>query len=345
LIGSVSHHPLRRFALPGAALGLVLLYGTGGYLLIERWTLLDAFYMSVITITTVGYQEVHPLSPAGRLFTITVIAAGITSVLYALGVFIEVLSEGYLGVYRRERQMQRSIGALRDHFIVCGYGRTGSQIVREFERERVPYIAIDDNPEAVARLRNEGRLYIEADAASEEALKVAGIERARGLISAIDSDERAVYLTLAARALNPQLYILSRAGQSESARRLELAGAHRVVSPYEMAGRQLAELAIRPAVVDLMMTIHHGQADIAVEELLVSPACPAIGKTLVEADLVSGSTARLLALRRADGSLYINPEGDLVLQEDDLIIALGTPDELALTAALVQERHRATSKV
>ncbi len=329
-------HPLRRFRLAGALLGVVLLYGVIGYVVIAHWGLLDAIYMTVITISTVGYVEVHALSPAGRVFTITLIAGGVATVVYAIGLFAEALSDGQFAHYRRQRQMDRQISALRAHVIICGYGRIGTQIVQELEQAGVPYVVLEQNPEALGRLRREGRLYIEGDAAAEDVLCAAGIARARSLIAAVDSDERAVYITLTARALQPTLYILSRAGQPASIRRLELAGASRVVSPYRMAGRRLAELALRPALVDVMDTLHHGTADIAVEELLVGPGSRALGQRLAATGLLNGGGARLLALRRKDGRLYVNPDGDLIVEEDDLLVTLGTVEQLARTADLVR---------
>ncbi len=204
-------------------------------------------------------------------------------------------------------------------------------------------MVIDNNPEAVGRLRGEDRLHVDGDAASEDVLKQAGIERARCLISAVDSDERAVYVVLAARALASKLYLVARAGRPESIRRLELAGADRVVSPYRMAGHRMAELALRPAVVDVLDTLHHGDADIAVEELLVGPGYPSIGRSLAEAGLMTGG-AQLLALRRKDGTLHVNPEPDLILQDSDLIVALGTASELLATSELLQVKPARTAR-
>jgi voltage-gated potassium channel len=327
-------NPFRRFRLPGILLGFVLVYGIVGYMVIERWSLLDAYYMTIITITTVGYGEVRPLSAAGRIFTSTLIIGGVATMLYAFGIFAELLAGGDLIQYRRRRRMERKLAALEDHFIVCGYGRIGTRIVQEFEGQKVAYVVIDNNPEAVSRLQREDRLHVDGDAASEEVLQEAGIARARCLISAVDSDERAVYVVLAARALASKLYLVARAGRPESIRRLELAGADRVVSPYRMAGHRMAELALRPAVVDVLDTLHHGDADIAVEELLVGPGSPSIGRSLAEAGLTE-SGAQLLALRRREGSLYVKPEPSLVLQEGDLIVALGTEKELLTTSGLL----------
>ena len=311
----------------------MIVYGMLGYMLIEGWNVLDAFYMTIITISTVGYSEGQKLSDAGRIFTSTLIVVGVGTMLYGFGVFAETLTDNSFIAYRRERQLERSLNQLRDHFIICGYGRIGTQIVAEFEAHNIPYAVIDQTEDAVLRLRNEDRLHVEGDASSEEILKLAGIERARGLISAVDSDERAVYIILAARALKPELYLISRAGRPESIRRLELAGANRVISPYQMAGHRMAELAVRPALVDVMDSLHHGESEIAVEEMLVQPRVAAVGKTIASAGLVSPDAAKVLAVRRRDGTLHANPAPDLLLEEGDLVIALGSEEQLFASAA------------
>jgi len=327
--------PLLRFRLPAALLGVVIVVGISGYMLIDRWNLFDAFYMTIITISTVGYGEIHPQSTAGRVFTSFLIVFGVGTMLFGFGVFAETLAENSFGIFRRQRQMERRLKDLRDHFIVCGYGRIGTEIVIEFEEHHVPYVIIERTDEPLDRLHKEEKLHVEGDAASEEMLKSAGIERAKGLISAVDSDERAVYITLAARALNPNLYIIARAGHPESVRRLELAGADRVISPYRMAGHLMAELAVRPALVDVLDTLHHGESEIGVEELLINPKTRAVGMTLAGAGLLEQSGAKLLAVRRRDGSLHVNPSGDLALEEGDLIIALGSEQQLLATAAML----------
>ena len=329
-------NPLLRFRLPAVLLAIVLVTGVTGYALIDKWDLLDSFYMTIITISTVGYTEVHPQSTAGRLFTAALIVVGVGTMLFGFGVFAEALTENNFGIYRRQRQLERQLNHLRDHFIICGYGRIGTQIAIEFDEHKVPYAVVEQNPEALERLHDENRLHIDGDAASEEILKQAGIERARGLISAVDSDERSVYITLAARALNPALFIISRAGRPDSTRRLELAGANRVISPYRMAGHRMAELAVHPALVDVLDTLHHGGSEIGVEEILVGQSMTALGKTLDEAGLLDPSGAKVLALRRRDGTLHANPGGDLRLEEGDLVIALGTESQLVATAAMIQ---------
>jgi len=331
-----ARNPLSRFRLAVVLLGVIIVYGVAGYMVIDSWDLLDSFYMVIITISTVGYQEIHPQSAAGRIFTSTLIVVGVATMLYGFGVFAETLAENAFGNYRRERQLERSLNQLRDHFIICGYGRIGTQIVAEFEEHKVPYAVIDQTEEAVGRLRAEGRLHIEGDASSEDLLRQAGIERARGLICAVDSDERAVYIVLSARALNPNLYILARAGRPESIRRLDLAGATRTISPYRMAGHLMAELAVRPALVDVLDTLHHGDSEIAVEEMLVSAGMAAVGKTIEETGLLDATAAKLLALRRRDGTLHVNPSPELRLEEGDLLIALGSEAQLLRSASLLK---------
>ena len=326
-------HPLRRFRLAAVLLAIVVVIGITGYRLINGWDLLDSFYMVIITISTVGYTEVHPQGPAGRLFTSGLIVVGVATMLYGFGVFAETLADNAFGRYRRERRLQRDLNHLRDHFIICGYGRIGTQIVEEFEKHKVPYVVIDQTEEALERIRAEGRLHIEGDASKEDVLLQAGIERARGLVSAVDSDERAVYIVLAARAFNPKLYIVARAGRPDSIRRLELAGATRTISPYVMAGHRMAELAIRPAMVDLLDTLHHGEAGIGVEEMVVAPGTSAIQKTLDEAGLLAPDAARVLAVRKSDGTLDVNPQPGTRLDDGDLVIALGTEDQLFASAS------------
>lgn len=328
-------HPLLPLRWPAIVLLGLVVYGTIGFWLIERWSFIDSLFATVVTISPVAFPAA-PLTVGGKIFTLTLILGGAGTVIYALGLFAEILTEDRLGDYRRQHALQVRIGSLRNHSIVCGYGRMGHQLALEFDEAGTPYIVVDSNPDAVDRLRAERRLFVEGDAASEDVLRGAGIERARGLVSAIDSDERAVYITLAARALNPKLHILVRAGRTESIRRMELAGAERVINPYRMAGRQSARLALRPAVVETMEALHIGGGTIGVEELLLNGGCPNIGRSLAQAGVLAPGCARLLALRRRDGTLQVDPTPDLVLAEGDLLVALGTREQLERSAAAVQ---------
>ena len=335
-------NPLLRFRSPGLLLLAVLAYGTAGYMAIERWDALDSAFMTLITISTVGYGEVHSLSAAGKVFSASLILGGVGAMLWVLGVVTEILSTGELVAYRRWRSLENKRLRLRNHFIICGYGRMGSQVAKELDENRVPTIVIDNNPETLRRLREEGRVFIDGDAASEQVLRAAGIERARGLISAVDSDERAVYIVLAARALNATLYILSRAGLPESMRRLELAGAQKVISPYRMAGHQIVQLALRPNLVNVMESLLQG--GIGVQEVIVDHGSPMLGRSLREAGVLKPGVAQLLALRRRDGELYVNPDPELRLEHEDLLIVLGSEQQLEATADLVDKRADRTPK-
>ena len=330
--GAWSQHPLRRFTRPALLLAAVLVGGTLGYMLIEGWDLADSAFMTVITVSTVGYQEVHPLSLAGRLFSIGLIVIGVGTMLYSLGLFAELVSSGQLSRWRMARQLERDVSALSGHFILCGYGRIGTQVVAELERAGVPYLAIDNNPEAVGRLSREGRLFLEGDAASEEVLRRAGVERARGVVCAVDADERAVYITLAARSLNSKLFIIARAGQPESLRRLQLAGADRVLSPYQMAGHRMAEMALRPGVVEVIDTLRSGSGTLGVEEIVVPEDWRRAGATVRESGLADRGTARILALRRPTGELFVGPGDDQVVLGGDLLVVLGSAVEVDRTA-------------
>jgi voltage-gated potassium channel len=235
-----------------ALLVSVLLAGTIGYVTIERWNAWDAFYMTVITLTTVGYREVHPLSFAGQVFTVVLLIGGVGAALYSFTLLASLAVEG--GVRRRfeERRRGRMIEKLKDHFILCGYGRIGAIIADEFRRQRVPFVVIEVGPAGFQRARAAGDLAIQADASREDVLQGAGIDRARGLIAAVGTDAENVYTVLTARGLRRELFIIGRADSEDAGRKLLRAGANRVVLPYQIGAVQLAQTALRPAVVDFV---------------------------------------------------------------------------------------------
>jgi voltage-gated potassium channel len=322
--------PGRRLILALVGLLVLLAYGTAGYVLIERWSFLDALFMTVITVSTVGYEEVHRLNAAGEVFTISVIAFGVIGFLYTFGVLVELLSSGYWEHHRRARRVQRRLDDLRDHVIVCGYGRTGRQAGIELAQSQQPFVVIEWNPDGLASVEQDRVLHVLGDASSDEVLGRAGIRRARALISAVDSDERNVYIVLTARSLRPDLYIVARSSHPDSADKLRRAGADRVVSPYTLSGRRMAALAMQPAVVDTFDLLVGG-ADISmrVEELVVGADG---GKGRTAADL-RRSGAVLLALRSGDGALRVGPGDDEILRPDDIVVAMGTRDQLITLAA------------
>ncbi|MEA2683078.1 MAG: voltage-gated potassium channel [Chloroflexota bacterium] len=326
-------HPFRALVVPFAILLSLLVYGTVGYMALEHFTVLDAFYMTVSTISTVGFGEIHPLDTAGRAFTITVIVMGVAGFLYTFGVLIESVSAGRWQAHRRYRRMEAQLEALTGHVIVCGYGRTGEQVVRELEQAEQPYVVVEINELPLEFLRRDRRLHVVGDAASDDVLKLAGIDRAVALVTAVDSDERNVYIVLTARAINPELFIVARAGYRDSDAKLHRAGADRVVSPYTLSGRRMAALALQPAVVDVLdVVMTGGSAAMAIEELLVPDrATPGLTPGVLRR-----SGAVLLAVCEPDGAMDVGPGDSRVLNAGDLVIAMGTRDQLgALASAML----------
>lgn len=325
-------HPIRLFVRPLVVLAVVLGYGTVGFALIEHWNGLDALFMTVISITTVGYEEVHPLDSHGQIFAITLIAFGVAGFLYTFGVLVEVLGSGRWQDYRRYRRMQDQLERLRDHVIVCGYGRTGRQVVKELEQGRHQYVVVEMNSQPLADVVRDRRVHVEGDAANDEVLHRAGIERARALVSAVDSDERNVYIVLTARSINPKLFIVARSSYPDSQAKLHRAGADRVVSPYTLSGHRMAALALQPAVVDTIDIMLGGAeaSRMAIEELVVPD-----GAGGVTAAGLRRSGAVLLAVRPHQGALSVAPDDAHPIQPEDLIVAMGTRAQLdALAEAL-----------
>jgi voltage-gated potassium channel len=328
-------NPLQRFRLPLLILALVFCYGVIGYMVLERWSFIDSLFMTLTTVTTVGYEEVHPLGAGGRIFTMTVIVFGVGTMLYTLGIFGELLIEGQLGRWARMRGMEARTDRLTDHFIVCGYGRMGTRVAEEFGQMGTPFVIVESNAEPLERLRAANVLYVEGDATSDESLLKAGILRAKGLVSAVDSDERNVFITLTARALNPALFIVARSSYQDSAEKLRRAGANQVVSPYVMGAHRMAALAVRPVAVDVLDTVLHGEnIDLVIEEFLVPSSSRLLGCTLGDSGLRDGG-ANVLAIRKRSGQLRINPPDAQILESDDLVVAIGTREQVSAAERLL----------
>ena len=311
-------------------LPLVVDYGVVGYVVIEGFNFLDALYMTVTTLATVGFGEVHPLSPAGRVFTISLIVFGIVGFFDLVGRVTTLLASGELVASAKRRNMRRRIEALRDHYVVCAYGRVGRAAVQELMSQGAPVIALDVKQELEPALEEAGIPYLIGDPSEEAVLKEAGIERARGLVCAVDSDAVNVYITLTARALNPGVFIVARASSPESVDRLRRAGADRIVSPYVVSGVRMASLALRPAVVEFvdMVTV---APDLRVEEIVIRPGSRLAARTVSEA-CSPHANVTILALKKPGGGLEISPRYDVVLSEGDLLIALGPIADLSRMA-------------
>ncbi|MCX6539663.1 MAG: potassium channel protein [Acidobacteria bacterium] len=320
-----------------ALLLVVLAGGSVGYVVIEGWSPWDGFYMTVTTITTVGFREVHPLSRAGEVFTVGVIVAGVGTAFYTFTLLASLVVEGGLHQRLERRRRQRMLEQLRDHFIVCGYGRIGSTIVEELRRQHVPYVVIERDPERVHEVIEQRGLAVVADASSEEVLRRVGIDRARGLIAAVGTDAENVYAVLTARDIRPDLYIIGRAETADAERKLLRAGANRVVSPYRIGARELAQTALRPAVVDFFeLATRSGNPELAIEQVTIADHSGLVGQTIIEANVRQRFGLIVVGIQRRGGRMEFNPPGDAVMQAGDQLVVLGRTDglrELEVAAA------------
>lgn len=308
----------------------VILIGTFGYRFIEGWSWIDSAYMTIITLSTVGFTEVEPLSPQGRLFTISLILMGIASFGYIANRFTEVLIQGYFQEGIRKRQQRRLMKTLNEHYILCGFGRMGRQIAQEFAAESVPFLVVEFQADMVDESQRLGYVTLQGDATLDETLLKAGIDRAACLVSALPSDAENLYAVISAKTLNPKIRAIARANTEEALKKLQRGGADAVISPYITGGKRMAAAALRPQIMDFVDGILTGSdRSLYMEEFRLDPAhCPYIGQTLTEAGVRSKSGALVLAIRRADGSLIGGPTADTRLQPMDVLICMGTAEQL-----------------
>ncbi|MBW4677311.1 MAG: potassium channel protein [Desmonostoc geniculatum HA4340-LM1] len=312
------------------ALGGVFLIGTLWYSLVEGWSWEDAAYMTVITLATVGYGETHPLGSRGRLFTIALILLGVVNIGYIVNRFTEAIIEGYFQQGIRLQQQRRLMESLSEHYIICGFSRTGRQIAKEFRAEGVPFVVIDSEMESVQKAQAEGYTVYQGDATLDDTLLKVGIQRAVCLVAALPSDAENLYTVLSAKTLNPDIRAIARASTEEALQKLQRGGADEVISPYITGGKRMAAAALRPQVLDFVDGILTGaDRQLYMEEFLLDPAfCPFVGQSLQKARLRSQTGALVLAIRRLDGTLIGGPTGDTVLMPGDRLIGMGTAEQL-----------------
>jgi voltage-gated potassium channel len=316
-------------------LAAIIVAGVTGYMLVERWSFIDSLYMTVITITTAGYLEVHPMSTAGRIFTIILLIGGVGGALYTLTGIIQFILEGDIESIWGKRKMRNRIERMKDHFILCGFGRVGEAIARTFEEENVSFIVIENDLERLAELEKSGYPFIAGDSTREEILKEAGIERARGLVAALGSDADNTYISLTGRQLRPDLFIEARASSEKTENKLKRAGANRIVSPNNIGARRMAMLAIRPAVVDFIDNVAtRSGPDLLMENITVSDRCILDGRTV--SDFRQYSKANLLAINRRDGSLLADLSGDEKISTGDSLIIIGTTEQLSFLEGICE---------
>ncbi len=321
---------------------LLFLVSVVGYIGLERYSLIEALYMTVITFSTVGYGEVRPLSPLGRLFTIGIILVGVGTGAYLFSTIAEYIVAGELEGTLRQRRIMRTLEKMRDHYIVCGYGRVGEHVAQELRTLGLPFVVIEVDPGIAERCERERVPYIIGDATEDETLKLAGIDRARGLVAALDTDADNVFVVLSARALNPNLMIVARATTDDVERKLLKAGADRVVSPYTMAGYRIVSLLVRPNVIHFLDTALRSQdLELWLEEIEIMPNSSLVGKTLEEAAIRARTGANILAIIRPAEKRLIDWSPSLKLQAGDILIVLGKREQLEALAELAGDSRLA----
>ena len=307
--------------LPVALLAFALLYGTTGYVVLEGFSLLNAVYMTVTTLTTVGFGEIEPLSRAGRAFTLSLIAIGFVAVFVLVAVLTSMLASGQLGQSLARRGMRRQIDNLRDHFVICAYGRVGRAAADELTEQGADVVVIEIDPAQEPDMLEAGVPYLLDDPADESVLHAAGIRRAKALLCAVDSDEINVYITLTARAMNPDLFIIARAARPESIDILCRAGANRVVSPYTISGSRMAALALRPAVLEFVDMVSVAP-DLRIEELVVGDESGLATRSVRDV-CAPHDGVMILAVRQPSGETLVPPRADTVLSSGDVLIVVG----------------------
>lgn len=329
---------LRQVLIAGASFAALCVVGTIGFALISDESPFNAFYRTIITVYTAGLVSA-PESTAAKLFTIAVVVGGVAIFLYVFGLIIELTVSGTVSGTWEARRLTKRVEQLRDHVIICGYGRVGRRAAKEFRDVGVPYVVLDHGADALAYAKSHDDLHIEGRGTQDEDLERAGIRAARGLIACSDSDVDNLYITLSSRALRSELFIVARASTADARTKLQLAGADRIVQPYSTAGLHMANLVLKPQVaefLDIVSTAGGPMPELRFEEIVVSPNCAPCGHSIGELRIRERTGALVIALRKADGAFDPTPDSGAVLEEGDVLIGVGTTEEMAKLEALFE---------
>jgi voltage-gated potassium channel len=307
---------------------MALTWGTVGYMVLEGWGALDSFYMTILTLSTVGYGEVHPLSPSGRLFSVALIVMGVGTVAYAVRTGAQIMLDERIRTVLGRRTM-KTIQKIKNHYIICGYGRMGRVICQELRDRGFPFVVVDNNVEAISELERQGYLFIRGDATLDEVLLEAGIERAKGIVSVVTHDTENVFITLTARGLNPRLNIVVRAGHEESVQKLVRAGANKVISPHDLGGFRIAQALLRPTVLDFLERIIDDRTlDLVLEEVEIVPGSRLDGVMVADSGLRKELNLIILAIKDAKGGMTFNPSHKIEIKAGDTLVVLGRGPDL-----------------
>ena len=316
---------MKKILVSLALLLLILIYGTSGYMLIEGTNMTDALYMTVISITTVGFSEVIPLSPVGKYFTMFLVFGGVGLFLFFVSLITQAMVEGGLQTFLGRRHMEKKLASLKNHYIVCGFGRIGKVISKILHENRRPFLIIENNPEEITAIEELGYLVLRGDSTSDDILTKAHINDAKALIAVTSSDADNVYVILSARVLKPEIYILARSsGKKGAESKLLRAGANKVFSPYEIGARRMAQSLVRPTVIDFIdLTVHDGELGLRLEELRVSDKATFVNKTLMQSGIRSEHDLIVVAIKRDKGEMLFNPNQNTEILPGDILVVLG----------------------
>jgi len=319
----------RHLAISIALSLLILVTGTAGYMIIEDWRFLDALYMTIITISTVGYREVNQVGDIGRVFTIFLVLIGVGFTFYVMAAVVQFMVEGRVRIIMGRRRLDKQIDRLKNHYIVCGYGRIGRVLCRNLQRTPYDLVVVEKNPDLIPVMDEDGVLYLAGDAADETNLLKAGIRRAKGLVAALATDTDNVFLVLSARQLAPELNIIARASQEGAKNKLHAAGANSVESPYEMGAASMAHRIIRPTVTNFLdLAFAHTRKDIQMEEIPVSENSRLTNILLKDSGIRQDFNLIIIAIKKPDGTMLFNPSFEAALMPNDTVIAVGEEENL-----------------
>ncbi|MGC9325067.1 MAG: potassium channel family protein [Desulfomonilia bacterium] len=312
-------------------LAFVFFTGTIGFHFIEGWSFLDSFFMTLITITTIGYREIYPLSDGGKLFDVMIIFLGVGSAAYGFASIAQFVVEGEVQRVLGRRRLDKKITQMNDHYIICGNGRIGSLISQELHKHKKTFVVIDRDPAAIESLERVGIPYVMGDATSEDTLIKAGIQRAKALIATASSDMTNVYIILIAKELNPVIFVLARAETEDSTKNLRRAGANKVISPYMIGGRHMANIILKPTVVDFIELATGEKMEdfiIQMEGFKIKRGSSLLGQTLKNAPIRKNLGLIVVAVKDSSGKMIFNPSADYTISESDVLVCIGSPDAL-----------------